>query len=443
MDFVNLCTVFSDESEREFRFLESQYDNLSLLKDKILKVANGFLNNNHFVHGKKILLKPNWVRHAKTSSDKFSLVTQNNFIRVTLEIILEHKPKQVVLGDAPIQSCDWNKMIGFDIWKQVKSLSTKYDVPIIIKDFRRTIWNTDNNKILKDKHSLTNYVICDLSTRSYLESISKQDPIFRVTNYDPNRLARSHSLGIHKYCITKEFFDADVVISLPKVKTHQKTGITCALKNLVGLNGDKDFLPHHRVGGTGFGGDCYPGRNYFRRISEFFLDHANMNIGKTEYYAWIYLAMFFWKVSLPTAKHQLAAGWYGNDTTWRMVMDLNIIAKYGKADGSIANVPQREVFSLCDGIIGGQGDGPLRPEPLALGLISFSNSSALTDAAMAIFMGFDIEKIPLVKNAVKDLVIGVPSIYLNGYQIDLDELREHKIRTIPPPGWIGQIEYGN
>ena len=30
--------------------------------------------------------------------------------------------------------------------------------------------------------------------------------------------------------------DADIVISLPKIKSHQKTGITGAIKNLVGIN---------------------------------------------------------------------------------------------------------------------------------------------------------------------------------------------------------------
>ena len=32
--------------------------------------------------------------------------------------------------------------------------------------------------------------------------------------------------------------------SLPKLKTHKKAGITCALKNLIGINGNKEYLPH-------------------------------------------------------------------------------------------------------------------------------------------------------------------------------------------------------
>ncbi|MBK6729398.1 MAG: hypothetical protein IPG60_00005 [Bacteroidetes bacterium] len=55
---------------------------------------------------------------------------------------------------------------------------------------------------------------------------------------------------------------------------------------------------------------------------------------------WIRLASLLWKISLPGKEHQHAAAWYGNDTTWRVVMDLNIIINYGKADGTIADTPR-------------------------------------------------------------------------------------------------------
>ena len=54
------------------------------------------------------------------------------------------------------------------------------------------------------------------------------------------------------------------------------------------------------------------------------------------------------------------------------------------------------MYSLSDGIIGGQGDGPLKPEPLALGFLSLTNDSALNDLALATLMGMEIEKVPLL-----------------------------------------------
>jgi hypothetical protein len=73
--------------------------------------------------------------------------------------------------------------------------------------------------------------------------------------------------------------EADVIINLPKPKTHKKTGLTGAIKNLVGLVGDKELLPHHRNGGATDGGDCYPGRSFRLRLAELMLDHGNELLG--------------------------------------------------------------------------------------------------------------------------------------------------------------------
>ncbi len=178
---------------------------------------------------------------------------------------------------------------------------------------------------------------------------------------------------MHKYCISKALFESDVVISLPKIKTHQRTCITGGLKNIVGLNGDKDFLPHHRLGGTGNGGDCYEGKNHLRYWAELSQDAANRNQGTIFFRPWLKVSGLLWELSIPKEDDDLGAGWYGNDTTWRMVMDLNTIALYGKLDGSLSDEPQRVLYSLCDAIIAGEGDGPLHPEPFPMGIVSFSN----------------------------------------------------------------------
>ena len=48
---------------------------------------------------------------------------------------------------------------------------------------------------------------------------------------------------------------ADVVINLPKLKTHKKTGVTISLKNMVGINGYRNCLPHHTIGTPDASGD--------------------------------------------------------------------------------------------------------------------------------------------------------------------------------------------
>ena len=249
-------------------------------------------------------------------------------------------------------------------------------------------------------------------------------------------MAESHKLGTHKYCVIKDIFECDTVITLPKIKTHQKAGLTNSLKILVGINGDKDYLPHHRIGALGHGGDCYKGYNLLRRYSELILDEANRNRGKRIYKFYIYLSAALWKLSLPKPEQNLAAGWYGNDTVWRMVMDLNLIAIYGKKDGTIAGKPQRILYTLCDGIIGGQGNGPLNPDPLPLGLIAFSNDSYIMDEIAGYLFNLNIDRIPLLKQAKQINKGKQVELFLNGIKTNMEEIKKKSINVIMPPGWI-------
>lgn len=434
-NFVNIQTVFNNTSDRTIESLNTIYDDHVLLVELINGLTIDFLNIAS-IKGKKVLLKPNWVKHLKRDTDKMCLCTHNQFILAALEVVLDKEPASVIIGDAPIQGCIWDKLVTLELTNSVKELSARYNIPVTIKDFRRVTFDPSKNNPIQERNPLTEYIIFNLGKESFLEPITRPDrKLFRVTNYSPDRLAESHTAGIHKYCITKELFNADVVISLPKVKTHQKTGITAALKNLVGLNGDKDYLPHHRLGGTGFGGDCYPGKNYLRYFSELSLDQGNRKQGKTSYWFWTKLSSAFWRLSLPGKEHHISAAWHGNDTTWRMVLDLNKIAIYGKEDGTISTEPQRILFSLCDGIIGGQGDGPLRPEPLALGIISFTNHSAMNDVCMGKLMGFDIKKIPLLNTSFILSEKENIDLFLNNNLISIKDLEKSSIVTLPPPGW--------
>lgn len=438
--FTNIISVFETDVERTLEQLKPIYQNSEHLTSLIKKAITPYLGINE-IAGKKVFLKPNWVRHDVKDSDQWCMRTHENLILAFIEIILEFKPLSVILADAPIQGCQWEKMVKNEFTQQINKLSEEFGIPIKIKDLRRVTFDPSKNNPLMDRNPLSDYKIFDLGTQSFLEPISRENKnLFRVTHYNPDRLALSHRPGVHKYCITNELFDSDVVISIPKVKTHQKAGITAALKNIVGLNGDKDFLPHHRLGGTGFGGDCYPGKNYLRYLSELSLDFANRRQGKFIYWFSFKLSSLLWRLSFPKKTHQLAAGWFGNDTTWRMVMDLNTIAVYGKKDGTISKQPQRNFYSLCDGIIGGQGDGPLNPDPMALGIISFTNHSGFNDLALASLMGLDTSKIPLLNEAKKNLNNQTVKLFWNNKSITLDELNQFSIKAKMPPGWENYTE---
>jgi hypothetical protein len=413
--FFNISTLFNESYTRDIDDLSSVYNNLNRLEKVIRKTIGGRLTEAH-LRGRKILLKPSWVKHSSVITDEICLRSNDNFLLATLEIILRNRPSSVIIGDAPIQGCKWDEVITGNLLGRIDELSKKNEVPVQIKDFRRATFSPANNKLKTDLKPLSDYVIFDVKDKSYLEAITEKGRNrFRVTNYNPLKLEDSHKLGTHTYCLTKELFEADVIIS--------------------GLNGDKDFLPHHRLGGTGFGGDCYPGKNYLRYYSELALDRANGQRGEIAYFLWTKVASLLWNLSFPKAVHTLEAGWYGNDTTWRMVMDINLIAFYGKPDGTLTDKRQREIFSLCDGVITGQGNGPLRPKPLPLGIVSFSNNPAVNDIGMATLMGFDYRKFPLLTEAAKLFSVDDCKVFLNSKQITLANLQEFSIKTDPPQGW--------
>jgi uncharacterized protein (DUF362 family) len=80
-----------------------------------------------------------------------------------------------------------------------------------------------------------------------------------VTVYDPRKMWRTTGRAGIGFLIARDILEADLVVNVPKLKAHKKAGITCCLKNLIGINGNKEYLPHHRKGAAeaGGGGDNY------------------------------------------------------------------------------------------------------------------------------------------------------------------------------------------
>ncbi len=435
MSFVSVTTCWEKPEERNLEFLGQLYRNQAWLLQQVDTIFEKHLPVAS-VEGKKILLKPNLVKEDRFADDAVCLRTHDLFILAALEAVLMRRPAHVMVADAPIQGCDWEKMAsGFA--PQIQTLSKKYDIPVEFIDFRRVSFNPRTNQFVSNRRDLNHYVIFDTGQRSFLDPVCNDSKKpFRVLQYRADRLARTHCSGKHQYCIAREFFACDTVITLPKIKTHEKTGLTNAMKILVGINGDKDFLPHHRVGGTAQGGDCYLGGNWLRRTAEAIFDFANVHIGRRLYRPLYILGRLIWKLSLPQAEHPFSAGWYGNDTTWRMVRDIDLIAEFGTSDGKLAGQPQRQIYSLCDGIIGGQGNGPLRPSPFPLGIILFANDNRLADLVAGTLMGMELEKIPLLQNVMLILSdIAQHDFLLNNQKITLEALKPLALPATMPRGW--------
>lgn len=354
--------------------------------------------------GARVLIKPNFVLHHNQSDGGMDpMITHQSVVKAVVQAALQTEAAEVVVGDAPIQTCDFAALLkttGLDEWSEtMKQADPRFKG---VKDFRRTTAQYVNGVRVAEENKLPEdeFVLFDLASESLLEPITDDKDDFRVTCYDPRLMAKTHGKGRHRYLIARDVLAADVVINLPKLKTHKKAGITCALKNLIGINGNKEYLPHHRIGGADLGGDCYPGKSRVKSMLEYAADQQNLTDSGTKGRVWGGVATQLNRVlHLMGDNLGIEGSWSGNDTIWRTGLDLNRILLYGETDGSMSSSERRRVVHLADAVVAGQGDGPLSPQPLPLGLLFAGNNAACVDWFGACLLGYDPQLLPIVREA--------------------------------------------
>ncbi len=400
--------------------------------------------------GDTVVLKPNWVMDRNASGQGTGcLITNPAVIVAVLDYVLRASPGKVVVGDAPIQGCNLERLMEEGGYNQIKEQFRRLNAPIDWVDFRRT--TLDKSKAIwerkTDLRQQEHYVLFDLGSQSLLEPISGGADRFRVTVYNPDLMRQRHALGKHQYLIAREIVEADVVINLPKLKMHGKAGITGALKNVVGINGNKEFLPHHRAGGADHGGDCYPGASRLKLAGERFLDAANRRSG-TANLAFRQFSRVSFKLARSLGEDaNMEGSWYGNDTIWRTCLDLNRILYYGCKDGTLAQTPQRRVLTITDAIICGEGNGPLAPTPRPLGMLTCAANPLAADYLHAYLMGLDWTKIPLLREGFNQFSHPIASfcpeeieVLFGGRSFKQPWPEWNPVPFRPPVGWTGHCE---
>ena len=189
--------------------------------------------------GAKVVVKPNWVHHQNFSGHGMDcLVTHTCVIEAVLYYIAKARPEYIIIGDAPVQGCDFEALMADCHIPEMIERHTAYNVNVSVKDFRRTIHPSGEigGRAQEDCRPMDEFILYDLGPDSSLEAITSPNSEFRVTMYNPDLLKRTHGPGKHQYLIARDVIEADVVINIPKLKTHKKACITGALKNLVGIN---------------------------------------------------------------------------------------------------------------------------------------------------------------------------------------------------------------
>lgn len=138
----------------------------------------------------------------------------------------------------------------------------------------------------------------------------------------------------------------------------------------------------------------------------------------------------FMRLFYGDTKNTVRSGnWYGNDTCWRMVWDLN------KAFLTFAKA--RSYLTIVDAIAAGEGDGPLAPDRKDCGWLAMGEDPQAIDRVLSELMGFDPEKMGFLKRPLEDEA-AVPEV------VFVSEEAKTQILNTPPfePhfGWKGHIE---
>src|SRR6478672_11746382 len=90
--------------------------------------------------GARVLIKPNWVLHQNQGDGGMEpMITHHSIIEAVVEAVLQADPAAVVVGDAPIQTCDFAKLLetgDLVAWADaLKKTDSRFKG---LKDFRRT-----------------------------------------------------------------------------------------------------------------------------------------------------------------------------------------------------------------------------------------------------------------------------------------------------------------
>jgi hypothetical protein len=325
-------------------------------------------------------------------------------------------------------------------------------------DLREDEWRTKGDVIVARKKlpgDPLGSTECDLNGCSEFVTHHARGKGYFGADYNLEETNWAHSNGHHRYKVSRSIIAADVFINIPKMKTHKKAGITCSLKNLVGINTYKNWLPHHSEGTPEDGGDQFPQTSVknkaeavlLHKFAEFLWSHQRM--GK-----WLVPVKGLGRALFGDTRSVIRSGnWYGNDTIWRMILDLNKLLLYANSDGTLRKddvASCKNYISVVDAILAGEGNGPEAPDAKYRGLLLAGTNAVAVDAVCAKLMGFDWRKIPSIKNAFdirhypicnfryEDIRLISTSAQLNGNIADTPDTEVVRFR--PHFGWQHHIE---
>lgn len=406
----------------------------------------------HVVDGKRnIVIKPNLVLHkvGELACTIDSLVVHASVLRPLVDYILLASRRagqdvSITIADTPLQSADFHEVCETSGLSALVRYYRERGTPIHVYDLRF------EHAVINDRFLITQRVplpgdpegavIVDVAERSAHFVGGDTRPGFSIQDYDDGATRDNHSGRVHRYKFSKTILNADLVFNVAKMKCHAKAGVTLALKNIVGANVSKDYLPHFRAGGPECGGDECPRSSPYSRTVRGLRNWFNRNKGAlAPLHSMLKTVAYAVEEKRRSLGYETGFGgaWHGNDTLWRTIIDINRVLFFADPQGRLHDTPQRTIVCLLDGVVGMQGDGPLKGTDVRAGVIACGDDPVEFDANVTYMMGFDPSKVPHVeywRHAEAARVGNFPE------QFDAD-LAGAKVPVFEEPGgWRGKLK---
>jgi len=395
--------------------------------------------------GDRVVLKPNLVRecHVSRPEEWEQIITNGTIVQAVAEEVAAAMSGvgTLTIADSPQTDSNFDAIsnrLGLDEFAVL--LSQRYPrLTLRIVDLRREAWVTRGSVVVQRRRlpdAPEGYTCVDLASNSCFRD--KPGPFYGA-DYDTQFTDAHHSSGHHRYLLARLALDADVFINLPKLKTHKKVGVTLSLKNLVGINGDKNYLPHFTQGTPGVQGDEFASDELKNRVQ---------GQGLRAFRTFMRGASPIARVLGPalrsagrgvfgdTSTVVRSGNWHGNDTAWRMVLDLNRILFHFDGSAAIRQRPLR-YLSIVDGIVGGDGNGPLEADAVASGVLIAGRNPVAVDLVCCTLMGFDWRRVPTIREAFE-----LQELRLTDFGPDDIQIRPQvgaPLKFRPHFGWVGAL----
>ena len=375
--------------------------------------------------GQTVFIKPNLVDHEhRFGGDIWSVITHPSVVRAVVDYvaIALHGRGRIIIGDNAHADANFEKLLDLTSLCDIARLYEGSGIDVAVVDLRS--WTCNNLQYYgfrTRRQSLAGdpngEIFLNLGERSMFYGTS---PLLLRGTYSKRWETMYHHHGKkQEYSFSKTIVDADVYISIPKLKSHCKAGVTLNIKGLVGTIANKNTLVHWCIGFPVAGGDEYPPPLLLVDYVRLYLQHLLNDLVPEA----LYIALRdlfrksgiakYWERYMSTSDQRakiLRGAWSGNDSIWRMVVDIyNLFvadyAGYRKSTGR-----NFRSFSVVDGIVAGEGNGPHFPRRVDARVIIAGEDLLEVDCVACRMMDFDPTKVQYLKTLLRQQLLDLENI---------------------------------